>query len=348
MGKHAYVMGWDVGGAHVKAALLNDEEVALCVVQVACPLWLGLDALKSAISKVLAQMPVQAAQHVITMTGELADIFPNRHEGVVGIVEVMQQQLTGTCLYFAGLKGFVAFEQVAQLTQHIASANWLASAGFVAAKFEQALLIDFGSTTTDFVLIAQGKPQVLGFSDAARLQYDELVYTGLIRTPLMALSHHIELEGRLYGIAAEHFATTADVYRLLDLLDEEEDMTTTADGTDKSMQSSARRIARMVGHDYEDKTMQVWIDLAEGFKQKQLNLLQKAAIRHFSRNMISTTAPMVFAGTGARVLAPLAAALGRDFYPIQQLITAQNELTKHWASVCLPAYAVASLAIKNA
>ena len=38
------VIGWDIGGAHVKACLLQDGEV-LDVAEWPCPLWLGLDQL---------------------------------------------------------------------------------------------------------------------------------------------------------------------------------------------------------------------------------------------------------------------------------------------------------------
>ena len=43
-----------------------------------------------------------------------------------------------------------------------------------------------GSTTTDLIPVAAGQPASCGFDDAERLAHGELVYTGLVRTFLMA------------------------------------------------------------------------------------------------------------------------------------------------------------------
>jgi probable H4MPT-linked C1 transfer pathway protein len=291
-------------------------------------------------------MPKQAVHHAITMTGELADIFPDRITGVCEIAQTMQNHLNGDIRYFAGLSGFLCFEQVPAMANNIASANWIASASFLAHEFQHGLFIDFGSTTTDFVLLADSVPQIRGFTDATRLQYDELVYTGMIRTPLMAIARHIDFAGEHCGVAAEHFATTADVYRLLGYLDEADDMCSTADGADKSIEATARRIARMIGRDLAEADMHAWKQLAWAFHDQQLSLMQSAALRHISRILIGADAPIIGAGVGRHVLKNLASRLNRQYYDIQQVISAETETTQHWASVCFPAYAVAYLAVK--
>lgn len=346
MTQQAFIIGWDIGGAHVKAALLDSAGTALTVVQKACPLWLGLDQLTAAVKAILAEMPQQATQHAITMTGELADIFPDRLTGVCEIAQTMQGLLIGNIRYYAGLSGFVLFEQVSGMASQIASANWLASASHLAHEFHQGLFIDFGSTTTDYVVLADGIPQIRGFTDATRLQYDELVYTGMVRTPLMAIAPHIDFAGERYGVAAEHFATTADVYRLLGYLEQADDMSNTADGADKSIEATARRIARMIGRDLAEADISTWKQLAWAFHNQQLSLMHTAAVRHLSRNLISTDAPIIAAGVGRHVIKTLAARLNRKYYDIQQTISATSEKTQHWASICFPAYAVAYLAVK--
>ena len=77
------VIGWDIGGAHLKAARVSQGRVE-AVVQAATPLWLGLDSLHSAFDALCAQLG-RADRHVITMTGELCDAFPSRREGVAGL-----------------------------------------------------------------------------------------------------------------------------------------------------------------------------------------------------------------------------------------------------------------------
>src|SRR5205807_547928 len=85
-----------------------------------------------------------------------------------------------------------------------ASANWLALATFAGryAPSGPALLIDIGSTTTDVVPLLDGRPVPRGRTDSERLEAEELVYTGVRRTPLCALRG---------DVVAELFATTLDV-----------------------------------------------------------------------------------------------------------------------------------------
>jgi len=49
--------------------------------------------------------------------------------------------------------------------------------------------------------------RIRGFSDADRLACEELVYTGVVRTPLMALADRIPFGGQWIPAMAEHFAT---------------------------------------------------------------------------------------------------------------------------------------------
>ena len=43
-------VGWDIGGAHVKAAVINGQDKLLAVYQQPCPLWKGLEYLQQAVS----------------------------------------------------------------------------------------------------------------------------------------------------------------------------------------------------------------------------------------------------------------------------------------------------------
>ena len=344
-------MGWDIGGAHLKAALLDSGGVAQSVVQVACPLWRGLNELDHAIGQIQAISKVQARMgelpdvHAITMTGELVDLFKNRSAGVVAIAQHLKKTLAGEIYFYAGLEGFVRFEQISSVTNEIASANWLASADFIAQKMPNALFVDVGSTTSDLVLITNGKVCAGGNSDAGRMRLDELVYSGVIRTPLMALGQKVQFGGGLTSLAAEHFATTADVYRLTADLLAEDDMAETADSVGKSQLESARRLARMIGHDVEDADLKEWINLAQAFKDMQLNRLQEAVERVSGEN---ASVPLVGAGAGKFLAAQLANKMKRPYIDAMDLIHANSDHEKYWGGVCLPAYAVATLALQRA
>ena len=347
------IIGWDIGGAHLKAALVDSTGKALQVLQVACPLWRGLDVLEQAIYQVLTKFkPYSSAAHAITMSGELADIFPNRHIGVLQISQLMDAKLSGDKNYYAGQRGFIKFEQVAENTLEIASANWIASATFIAQQQPQALLIDMGSTTTDFMIIANHQLMCRGFDDAKRMQFEELVYTGMLRTPLMAIATKMPFAGEWCTVAAEHFATMADVYRLTGDLADTQDMSDTADGKGKTLEDSARRLARMIGHDAEDAAIAAWVALAHAFKQAQLDMLKQAALRQLSildsnthQILLDSDSPIIGTGVGVEVIKMLAQQLNRPFIYAKDMIVASSSAEKDWANVCFPAYAVANLAL---
>ena len=347
MSKNDTVLGWDVGGAHLKAALVDAKGNALEVIQLPCPLWRGLDQLNSAIDFALAKIDHTPCQHVVTMTGELADIFADRSTGVMQIADAMTHQLKQQPIFYAGSVGLIGMQQVSQHTAEIASANWLASAAFVAEHVSNGLFIDIGSTTSDLLLIVDGQPQNRGFTDGERMQYEELVYTGVLRTSLMSLADRVPFAGEWQTLAAEYFATTADVYRLTGELQASEDMTETADGAGKTPHDSARRIARMIGRDLSDAAMPAWVELAQSFKQIQLQKLKNAAMRSFSRSFLTPEVPIIGAGAGSFLVHELARQLNRQYLDVHTLIKAHSGELKNSAAICLPAYAVACMAAKT-
>ena len=86
-------IGWDIGGAHLKACALAEGQI-VAVVQSPCPLWLGMEQLHTALKTALANlMPGPDCIHAVTMTGELADLFSNREEGVFGLLSALSQHI---------------------------------------------------------------------------------------------------------------------------------------------------------------------------------------------------------------------------------------------------------------
>lgn len=340
-------IGWDIGGAHLKAVQIDAAGIVLAAHQVYCPLWRGSPELARAFDEVLSLflLPkmVKEYHHFITMTGELADIFENRHAGVLQIAQLAQQKLGAHCKFYAGEKGFVQLAQVAENTAHIASMNWLASLQYVAQEMPQALFLDIGSTTTDIALICDGKPQVQGFTDVARMHTDELVYTGVVRTPLMAVAQKISFNGNMVNVAAEHFATTADVYTLTGDLPLTENMAETADGAEKSIEASAKRLARMVGMDSADAPLGVWRNLAYAFKHAQLEQIKQAVLRQLSLLDDGQELCVIGAGAGGFLAELLAQQLGVKYKSIANVIPAINKEAQNMAALCFPAYAVARL-----
>ena len=315
--------------------------------QLPCPLWLGLEHLDHAIAIALADMP-SARRHALTMTGELTDFFRDRRQGVKTILARFAMQVPVDCTrVYAGPSGFLTPPSAARQTDAVASANWAASAQLVASLVPDALFVDIGSTTTDLVPIRDGVLRVRGYSDAQRLASDELVYTGIVRTPVMALVEKIAFDGQWIAVVAEYFATTADVHRLTGELPAGADQLPAADNGGKTIRDSARRLARMIGRDLESAPLAKWKHCARQLAEAQLWKIRRACDGLLSRGDAPLRGPVVGAGTGRFLARKLAAQLGRRYRNFDVLIEISPRAAAHasaWASSCALAVAVALLA----
>jgi len=336
------VLGWDLGGAHLKAAAVDRGGKVLWVRQLPCPLWLGLEHLDRAVTNVLEEQP-DARRHAVTMTGELTDFFRNRAQGVVGILSRFGRHVPASrTLVYAGMSGFLTPQRAAKNPEAVASANWAASAQLVASRVPNALFVDIGSTTTDIVSIRNGKLAVRGHSDYERLACEELVYTGIVRTPVMALADRISFDGNWIAPMAEYFATAADVYRLTGELPEGADQLPAADNGGKTVRESARRLARMIGRDLESAPLSAWRQCAHHLAELQLLRIRQACYRVLSRAEEAGRAPLVGAGAGRFLVRKLAVQLGRRYRNFDSLVDTAPDVASRVSS-CAPAVAVAVL-----
>jgi probable H4MPT-linked C1 transfer pathway protein len=340
-------VGWDLGGAHIKAVRLVAPGRAAAVVQLPCPLWQGLDRLEEGVDRVLSRLREAPARHALTMTGELADLFDDRASGVAAILGVMRRRLPDDSLrVYAGPGGLLDPESALRSTEQVASANWMASAELAAGRVASGLLVDVGSTTTDLVPFGGGRIAARGHGDRRRLELQELVYTGVVRTPLMSLARRAPFGGDWVPLMAEHFATSADLYRLTGDLPAHADLLETADGRDKSIASSARRLARMVGMDADAADLAAWRGLAAHLAERQLRLVLDACDRVLSRRDMPDDAPIIGAGAGGFLARRLASRLDRPYVPFDGFF---EPLDTAGAGIgdCAPAAAVASLAAEE-
>jgi (4-(4-[2-(gamma-L-glutamylamino)ethyl]phenoxymethyl)furan-2-yl)methanamine synthase len=332
------VIGWDIGGAHLKAARVKNGRLEAAV-QAATPLWLGLDSLEAAFDALHARLG-GADHHAITMTGELCDAFPSRRDGVAGLAEIAAGHLAPEALrVYAGRAGFVELSQAASHAGDIASANWHATAALISRELKDALLIDVGSTTADLIPIVAGRIAALGYNDAERLAAGELVYTGMSRTFVMALASRAPFRGAWTPLMNEYFASSADVHRILGSLPDGADKMPAADGREKTVDASRVRLARMIGREAGDAAAAEWDGLAAWFAEAQIREIADAAFLGLSRHDVAVAAPVVATGVGEGIVAEVARRLRRPCLGFSSIIAAPAE-----ASQCAPAVAVALLA----
>ena len=351
-----HVLGWDIGGAHVKACLLRDGRVVE-VAQWACPLWQGIEHLERVLHLAHTRWPqLGRAVHAVTMTGEMTDLFEHREDGVRRIAAILTNALAPTASdalrFFAGEARWCRPAEVAAHWEQIASANWLATASHAAQCIAEGVLIDIGSTTTDLIAFRAGRVLGGSRSDAQRLATGELVYHGVVRTPLCALGPRIAWRGGELNVMNEFFATAADVYRLTGELDHAHDLHPSADNAPKDLPATRRRLARMIGLDARDAAPDDWLAFAHTWRAKQVDELAGQLRRVIAAHGLSEAAVALGAGCGDFLVADLLAQAGvpraclrygRDVARIAADALPSVEAVARWAQVCAPAVAVAAL-----
>ncbi len=189
-------IGWDIGGAHLKVANINSDGKIMFVEQHATPLWKGLVTLEKAFISIIKKISIKNKLHSLTMTAELTDIFRDRKEGVNSIVNICHNILGRNITFYTKDYGLKKININDSDFNQIASSNWHASSYYTAKLVKSGLFIDVGSTTTDIIPFYDHKICARGSNDQTRLRFDELVYTGVIRTPIMALSSKAMFNGK--------------------------------------------------------------------------------------------------------------------------------------------------------
>jgi probable H4MPT-linked C1 transfer pathway protein len=339
--KASYSIGWDIGGAHLKVACIDSNSKVHFVEQIATPLWKGLECLDKSIPIMIKKLPSGTHTHALTMTAELVDVFENREAGLNSLINLCEE-LIGNDISFYTVQGeLLNLNNARNKLEEIASANWYASAVYVASRIDSGLFIDVGSTTTDIIPFSNNKLMHRGHDDQSRLRFDELVYTGVIRTPLMALTQKVPFCGEWQSLAAEHFATTADIYRILECITEEDDLMDTADGKAKNIECSVRRLARMVGTDSNKVEYNDWNKLAEYFEEVHLQSLTRSILRVLS-NSDGNKTTIVGAGTGRFLIKKVAQRLNMPYIEFSELCDTESELSDK-CNTCAPAVALAQL-----
>lgn len=350
------IVGIDVGGANLKLAIWQNATEPSCVSSV-FPLWKQPDNLKDAVRRLFEQLFGSALnwhldELAVTMTGELADCFATRREGVERILCQLQSVVSPdrVCVYAVGGEWLTIDEAVAAPWQVAASnwhalANWLCNWPPTRPKCRRAVLVDVGSTTTDVIPLSNSVHIGGACTDRQRLEQRQLVYTGIARTPVCAITSSLSLSGRSVPVMAEVFARSDDAYLALHLMQEDLDDMNTADGRPRSAAAARGRLARMVAEDTETLTVHEIEALAEQVVDAQARQVADAIEFNLARladdggEVASTGLPELLASGHGWPLLDRACRLVKaphTVFALSSLIPAE-------ASRCAPAAAVAWL-----
>ncbi|MCD4807295.1 MAG: H4MPT-linked C1 transfer pathway protein [Methanococcoides sp.] len=293
-------IGIDIGGANTKVASSDGEITELLYI----PLWKDT-TLPSALKELANRLRPDGL--AVVMTGELADCFVDKDEGIKFIMDAVNNAFDCEVKYVNNTGNF---QERTQSSRELAAANWAASARLIGEEVGDCIFVDVGSTTSDVIPIKNGK-HVAGHTDYSRLLRDELFYAGTLRTNLAALLETVDLDVGTCRVSSELFANTADAYMLLGDIDKELYTCETADGAGKNMIDCMRRLARVVCADLTEISEDGIYRLAKNVKERQIELLCNSISTVAQKNDLDI---IVSAGLGEFMIEEAANRLGFDCF----------------------------------
>ncbi len=333
------ILGLDIGGANIKAGLIDvsNGKIKDIISEVRYfPIWQDK---KENLSKIVLEVSSGLAHSDtidaigVTMTAELSDIFKTKREGVEYVlrnIEKMNILNSKVVDYYGNL---ISIDESLKDYLKVSSANWAATSKVLTKIFENCILIDVGSSTTDIIPMINHRVIVSGRTDIERLSSGELVYTGILRNSISSIVHKVPVNGKLTGIASERFALSGDVHLLLGNILEEEYSTETADGKGKSREECFLRLARIICSEPYLIGESELIKIAHYIYRKQIQKVRNGLKNVWNKCTIGNSPiisfPIVTRGSGGKILGKkVSSSLGfTSFFDMGSVIGVKNSQT---------------------
>ncbi len=301
------VLGLDIGGANTKAAYIRTRSSVVSefrTVSEYFPFWKrDMEQLCNVLTTVKHTLAgsVKLDSVVVTMTAELSDVFPTKHDGVNQILDCVSQAFDATHIWVLDVDANLrSVEAAREEPLKVASANWTATGWMVAQHVRNCVVVDVGSTSTSIIPIITGKVSAKGKTDLEKLIAGELIYTGSLRTNIAATVQTIPLRGGLARVSSEFFAQSGDVHLILKHIAEVDYSSDTADGRGKSLAEALARLARVICADTNMLTEQELIEIAQYIYQRQVEQIA-VGLNQVYTNLgpnAKETVPVVVTGLG--------------------------------------------------
>ena len=265
------VLGLDIGGANIKAATADGTFTQARYL----PLWNQSFRLVEVLRDIVNN--VESDFLAVTMTGELADCFESKQQGVQFICDaVLEVARSPHNVFVYRIDGdWIQPAQCGEQWNSVAASNWHAIATIAAASNpnQSNILLDIGSTTTDIIPLNSGAVVPHNLSDVDRLLNSQLLYWGIQRTPICALIEIADLDNRQIPLAREIFATTQDAFLITGDTTEDPDCYDTTDGKPATRQYAHARLARSVCECPTQFSIQDASTFAQQIKDRLVSLL---------------------------------------------------------------------------
>ncbi len=302
--------GVDIGGANIKVYRGSNGKAEIHYF----PMWLERENLEN----FLRDLNLKGKTGVV-ITAELADSFTSKEEGIRYIASISERVFGD--VFFIDLDGNLKKKIDDPL--NFSASNWIASVKSLTENFSSFIFADMGSTTTDIIPVLNRKIMA-GKTDFERLRNKELLYFGMLRTPSFFLMNE--------NVSSEFFSITADVMRILGVIDERAYTCDTPDGRGKGVEECYQRFARQFCADRKELGDEFLKEKALEIKNEMVRRISEAFIekrRKFGIDLV------VGCGIGEVVLEKSAEIAEMEYVSLREEFGDISDI--------FPAYAIARL-----
>lgn len=312
----SYSVGLDIGGANLKVYSEYGGEILYF------PFWQEWERLGEVLTEIRERHRSKRAGAVIT--AELSDAFSSKAEALLYIEKTLKN--TFDEVFFLSLDGELKPGMDNPL--NFAASNWVASVKLLSADFDEFIFADMGSTTTDIIPF---KGRILaGKTDYERLKHKELLYFGMLRTPVFYILP--EFDGA--PLSSEYFSITADAMRILGMIDDDAYTCETPDGRGKGVEECMQRLARTICCDVEELGRDKTVRLAEAVKERMVDKVASAFREKRKEHGINL---VLGCGIGEALLKEAAELSGMEFLAVSSIYGEASHLFPAfamWKLVC--------------
>ncbi|MEM3451052.1 MAG: hydantoinase/oxoprolinase family protein [Nitrososphaerales archaeon] len=305
------VIGWDVGGANIKATYIEIEDEKVFRIKNLTryfPIWIeGKEKLPIILNELRREMVENSSIDAIgvTMTAELSDVYETKREGVNHVLDCVEKIFPKEKIFVLDVNSQLKnVEEAKKNYLKVASANWAGTAWMVSKWVKDCIILDVGSTTTDIIPIIGGKIMMRGKTDLERLATGELIYTGALRTNVATIVNAIPVRGIMTRVSSELFSLSGDVHLILRNISEEDYKTETADKRGKTRKEALTRLARIVCADTDMLKEEEIVAMANYIYMKQSDRIADGLMQVYDsvRTIVKDRLSLVLTGIGRNFL----------------------------------------------
>ena len=274
------IMGLDIGGANTDCCIYNITNNQCELIKTKkeyLPMWNKKDELEDCLERFKEYEKLDVV--IVTTTAELSDGYKSKVEGIMDITQKVMNVFDDEEIFFVTFHGLKDYEYVKEHPLDMAAANWIATSHLIANIKEDCIFMDMGTTTTDIIPIRDSHEIAEGHSDLERLCSGELVYTGMLRTNIATIVNQIPVRDTFAGVSSELFTISADVYRILNEITEEEYLCDTPDNKSKDIISCKRRLLRLICAEMDDFDDEEIVEIAKYIKNEQVTQISKSLVK---------------------------------------------------------------------